>query len=35
MGILRDILLWLWRLLPGSPILVRVVAMDSKRVRHL
>lgn len=35
MGILRDIGLWLWRLLPGNPILVRVVVMGSKRVRHL
>ena len=35
MSILRDILLWIWRLLPGNPILVRVVAMGSKRTRHL
>ncbi len=35
MGILRDIGAWLWHLLPGNPILVRVVAMGSKRVRHL
>ncbi|MGD8451081.1 MAG: ABC transporter permease subunit [Phycisphaerae bacterium] len=35
MGILRDIAKWLWRLLPGNPILVRVVAMGSKRTRHL
>lgn len=35
MGVLRDIGVWLFRLLPGNPILVRVVAMGSKRVRHL
>ena len=35
MGILRDICAWFWHLLPGNPILVRVVAMGSKRVRHL
>ncbi len=26
---------WLWRLLPGNPILLRVVAVGSKRPRHL
>ena len=35
MSILRDIGLWLFRLLPGNPILVRVVSMGSKRTRHL
>ncbi len=35
MGILRDIGVWLWRLLPANPILVRVVATGGKRTRHL
>ncbi|MBP7747740.1 MAG: ABC transporter permease subunit [Phycisphaerae bacterium] len=35
MGILRDIGLWLWRLLPANPILVRVVSGGGRRTRHL
>src|SRR5512143_4155856 len=35
MGILRDIGAWLWRLLPGNPILVRVVSGGGRRSRHL
>ncbi len=35
MGILRDIGVWLWRLLPANPILVRVVSTGGKRSRHL
>lgn len=35
MGLLHDIGLWLWRLLPGNPILLRVVSMGGKRTRHL
>jgi len=35
MGILRDLGLWLWRLLPANPILVRVVSTGGKRRRHL
>jgi ABC-type transport system involved in multi-copper enzyme maturation permease subunit len=35
MGILRDIAIWLWRLLPANPILVRVVSAGGKRSRHL
>ena len=35
MGLLRDIGLWLWRLLPANPILVRVVSGGGKRTRHL
>ncbi|MFQ5807214.1 MAG: ABC transporter permease subunit, partial [Phycisphaerae bacterium] len=35
MGILRDIGLWLWRLLPANPIMVRVVSAGGKRTRHL
>jgi ABC-type transport system involved in multi-copper enzyme maturation permease subunit len=35
MGMLRDIGAWLWRLLPGNPILVRVVSSGGKRARHL
>ncbi|MFH1746442.1 MAG: ABC transporter permease subunit [Planctomycetota bacterium] len=35
MNVLRDIGAWLWHLLPGNPILVRVVVMGSKRVPHL
>ena len=32
---LSNIGLWLWRLLPGNPILVRVVCGKSRRTRHL
>ena len=35
MTVLHDFAFWLWRLLPGNPILVRVVSMGSKRTRHL
>ncbi len=35
MGILGDIGVWLWRLLPANPILVRVVTTGGKRNRHL
>jgi ABC-type transport system involved in multi-copper enzyme maturation permease subunit len=35
MGVLKDISLWLWRLLPANPILVRVVSAGGKRTRHL
>ena len=35
MGILKDIGLWLWRLLPANPILVRVVGAGGKRTRHM
>jgi len=35
MGIFRDIALWLWRLLPANPIVVRVVSAGGKRTRHL
>ena len=35
MGILKDIGLWLWRLLPANPILVRVVSAGGKRTRHM
>ncbi len=35
MTALNDIGRWLWRLLPGNPILLRVVAVGSKRPRHL
>ncbi len=35
MGVIRDIGLWLWRLLPANPILVRVVSAGGKRRRHL
>jgi ABC-type transport system involved in multi-copper enzyme maturation permease subunit len=35
MSIVHDIGLWLWHLLPGNPILVRVVSTGGKRVRHL
>jgi ABC-type transport system involved in multi-copper enzyme maturation permease subunit len=35
MGVLRDIGLWLWRLLPANPILVRVVSAGGKRSRHM
>ncbi len=34
-SILAEIGLWLWQLLPGNPIFVRVVFGGSKRVRHL
>lgn len=34
MGVLSDFGLWLWRLLPGNPILVRVVSAAGKRLRH-
>lgn len=35
MGVLNDLGLWLWNLLPANPMLVRVVAAAGKRVRHL
>lgn len=35
MGVLQDLGVWLWRLLPGNPILLRVVGSGGKRVRHL
>jgi ABC-type transport system involved in multi-copper enzyme maturation permease subunit len=35
MGVLRDLGVWLWRLLPANPILVRVVATGGRRSRHL
>ena len=35
MSLLHDIGLWLWRLLPANPILVRVVSAGGKRTRHL
>lgn len=35
MGILHDLSRWLWRLLPGNPILLRVVSAAGKRQRHL
>ncbi len=35
MGILQDLGVWLWRLLPGNPILLRVVSTAGKRQRHL
>lgn len=35
MGVLHDIGVWLWRLLPANPILVRVVTAAGHRVRHL
>lgn len=35
MGVLADLGLWFWRLLPANPILVRVVSMASKRLPHL
>lgn len=34
-AVLQDIGLWVWRLLPGNPILTRVVAQGSKRPQHL
>ncbi len=33
--LLAEIGVWLWRLLPGNPILVRVVTGGSRRARHL
>ena len=33
--VIRRLWLWLWLLLPANPILVRVVAGASRRVRHL
>jgi ABC-type transport system involved in multi-copper enzyme maturation permease subunit len=35
MGILTDIGWYFWRLAPGNPIVVRVVAAGGKRVRHM
>ena len=35
MTLLRDLWLWLWRLLPANPILVRVVNNGGKRLPHL
>jgi len=35
MGVLKDIARWLWHLLPGNPILLRVIAAAGKRKRHL
>ncbi|TWT45823.1 ABC-2 family transporter protein [Phycisphaerae bacterium RAS1] len=35
LAISKDLTLWLWRLLPANPILVRVVATGGKRVKHL
>lgn len=35
MNVLSDLALAFWRLLPGNPIMVRVVAAASKRVKHL
>ncbi len=35
MNVLADLGLWLWRLLPANPILVRVVSAGGKRQRHL
>lgn len=34
MGILNDLSLWLWRLIPANPILVRVVTGGGKRWQH-
>ncbi len=34
MGVWRDLATWLWRLLPGNPILVRVVQTGGRRRRH-
>ncbi len=34
MSMLGDVGLWLWRLLPANPILVRVVATGGKRYQH-
>ncbi len=35
MTLAHDITAWLWRLLPGNPILLRVVATAGKRPRHM
>ncbi len=35
MNLASDLGLWLWRLLPANPILLRVVSAGGKRVRHL
>lgn len=35
MGILHDLGLWLWHLLPANPIVLRVVSTGGKRTRHL
>lgn len=35
MSVLRDLWLWLWKLLPANPILVRVVCAGGKRKKHL
>jgi ABC-type transport system involved in multi-copper enzyme maturation permease subunit len=35
METLRDLLGWLWHLVPGNPILVRIVATGGKRTQHL
>ncbi len=35
MTLAHDLTAWLWRLLPGNPILLRVVAAAGKRPRHL
>lgn len=34
MGILNDLSLWFWRLIPANPILVRVVSAGGKRWQH-
>lgn len=34
MTVLNDLALWLWRLIPANPILVRVVTGGGRRVRH-
>lgn len=34
MGVLNDLSLWFWRLVPANPILVRVVASGGKRWQH-
>lgn len=35
MTLLNDLALWLWRLLPGNPIILRVVSTGGKRNSHL
>lgn len=35
MNVLNDLGLWLWKLLPANPILVRVVNNGGKRIRHM
>lgn len=35
MGVLRDLGLWFWHLLPANPIMVRVVSTGGKRTQHL